>query len=205
VLVKICGITRLADAELAVECGAGALGFVFWSDSPRFIDPESARTIVATLPPAVIPVGVFVNQSRQYVNEVAAKVSLGAIQLHGDESVEYARAMIRPVFKAIALAEANEESIDTWPLETMMLLDVHDPVRRGGTGRTVDWGRAATVARRRPVILAGGLTPENVGEAISRVGPSGIDVSSGVESSPGLKDSDRLKALFAAMKKVETR
>jgi phosphoribosylanthranilate isomerase len=205
VLVKICGITRLADAELAVECGAGALGFVFWPDSPRFIDPESARTIVATLPPAVIPVGVFVNQSGQYVNEVAAKVSLGAIQLHGDESVEYARAMIRPVFKAIALAEANEESIDTWPLETMMLLDVHDPVRRGGTGRTVDWSRAATVARRRPVILAGGLTPENVGEAISRVGPSGIDVSSGVESSPGLKDSDRLKALFAAMKKVETR
>jgi phosphoribosylanthranilate isomerase len=205
VLVKICGITRLADAELAVECGAGALGFVFWPDSPRFIDPEFARTIVATLPPAVIPVGVFVNQSGQYVNEVAAKVSLGAIQLHGDESVEYARAMIRPVFKAIALAEANEESIDTWPLETMMLLDVHDPVRRGGTGRTVDWSRAATVARRRPVILAGGLTPENVGEAISRVGPSGIDVSSGVESSPGLKDSDRLKALFAAMKKVETR
>jgi phosphoribosylanthranilate isomerase len=205
VLVKICGITRLADAELAVECGAGALGFVFWPDSPRFIDPESARTIVATLPPAVIPVGVFVNQSREYVNEVAAKVLLGAIQLHGDESVEYARAMIRPVFKAIALAEANEESIDTWPLETMMLLDVHDPVRRGGTGRTVDWSRASTVARRRPVILAGGLTPENVGEAISRVGPSGIDVSSGVESSPGLKDSDRLKALFAAMKKVETR
>jgi phosphoribosylanthranilate isomerase len=205
VLVKICGITRLADAELAVECGAGALGFVFWPDSPRFIDPEFARTIVATLPPAVIPVGVFVNQSGQYVNEVAAKVSLGAIQLHGDESVEYARAMIRPVFKAIALAEANEESIDTWPLETMMLLDVHDPVRRGGTGRTVDWSRASTVARRRPVILAGGLTPENVGEAISRVGPSGIDVSSGVESSPGLKDSDRLKALFAAMKKVETR
>jgi phosphoribosylanthranilate isomerase len=205
VLVKICGITRLADAELAVECGAGALGFVFWPDSPRFIDPESARTIVATLPPAVIPVGVFVNQSREYVNQVAAKVLLGAIQLHGDESVEYARAMIRPVFKAIALAEANEKSIDMWPLETMMLLDVHDPVRRGGTGRTVDWSRASTVARRRPVILAGGLTPANVGEAISRVGPSGIDVSSGVESSPGLKDSGRLKALFAAMKKVETR
>jgi phosphoribosylanthranilate isomerase len=205
VLVKICGITRLADAELAVECGAGALGFVFWPDSPRFIDPDSARAIVATLPPAVIPVGVFVNQSREYVNEVAAKVSLGAVQLHGDESVEYARAMTRPVFKAVALAEASEEAIDAWPLETMMLLDVHDPVRRGGTGRIVDWGRASTVARRRPVILAGGLTPENVGEAISRVGPSGIDVSSGVESSPGLKDSDRLKALFAAMKKVETR
>ncbi len=204
-LVKICGITRLADAELAVECGAGALGFVFWPDSPRFIDPESARAIVATLPPAVIPVGVFVNQSREYVNEVAAKVSLGAVQLHGDESVEYARAMTRPVLKAVALAEASEEAIDAWPLETMMLLDVHDPVRRGGTGRLVDWGRASTVARRRAVILAGGLTPENVGEAIGRVGPSGIDVSSGVERSPGLKDPDKLKALFVAMKKVETR
>ena len=204
-LVKICGITRLADAELAVECGAGALGFVFWPDSPRFIDPDSARAIVATLPPAVIPVGVFVNQSREYVNEVAAKVSLGAVQLHGDESVEYARAMTRPVLKAVALAEASEEAIDAWPLETMMLLDVHDPVRRGGTGRIVDWGRASTVARRRPVILAGGLTPENVGEAIGRVGPSGIDVSSGVERSPGLKDPDKLKALLVAMKKVETR
>jgi phosphoribosylanthranilate isomerase len=205
VLVKICGITRLADAELAVECGAGALGFVFWPDSPRFIDPESARTIIATLPPAVIPVGVFVNQSREYVNEVAAKVSLGAVQLHGDESVEYAKAMTRPVLKAVALAEASEEAIDAWPLETMMLLDVHDPVRRGGTGKIVDWGRASSVARRRPVILAGGLTPENVGEAIGRVGPSGIDVSSGVERSPGLKDPDKLKALFVATKRVETR
>ncbi len=204
-LVKICGITRLADAELAVECGAGALGFVFWPDSPRFIDPESARTIIATLPPAVIPVGVFVNQSREYVNEVAAKVSLGAVQLHGDESVEYAKAMTRPVLKAVALAEASEEAIDAWPLETMMLLDVHDPVRRGGTGKIVDWGRASSVARRRPVILAGGLTPENVGEAIGRVGPSGIDVSSGVERSPGLKDPDKLKALFVATKRVETR
>jgi phosphoribosylanthranilate isomerase len=205
VLVKICGITRLADAELAVECGAGALGFVFWPDSPRFIDPESARTIIATLPPAVIPVGVFVNQSREYVNEVAAKVSLGAVQLHGDESVEYAKAMTRPVLKAVALAEASEGAIDAWPLETMMLLDVHDPVRRGGTGKIVDWGRASSVARRRPVILAGGLTPENVGEAIGRVGPSGIDVSSGVERSPGLKDPDKLKALFVATKRVETR
>jgi phosphoribosylanthranilate isomerase len=205
VLVKICGITRLIDAELAVDWGAGALGFVFWPDSPRFIDPESARTIVATLPAAVIPVGVFVNQPREYVNDVAVKVALGAIQLHGDESVEYSRAMTRPVLKAIALAEAREESIDRWPLETMILLDVHDPVRRGGTGRTVDWGRASDVAKRRPVILAGGLTPENVGDAISRVGPSGIDVSSGVESSPGVKDPDKLKALFAAMKKVEAR
>ena len=204
-LVKICGITRLVDAELAVDCGAGALGFVFWPDSPRFIDPESARTIVATLPAAVIPVGVFVNQPREHVNDVAVKVALGAIQLHGDESVEYARAMTRPVLKAIALAEASEESFDRWPLETMILLDVHDPVRRGGTGRTVDWGRASDVAKRRPVILAGGLTPENVGDAISRVGPSGIDVSSGVESSPGVKDPDKLKALFAAMKKVEAR
>ena len=204
-LVKICGVTRLVDAELAVECGAGALGFVFWPDSPRFVDPDSARTIVAALPPTIIPVGVFVNQSREYVNEVAATVSLGAVQLHGDESVEYARAMTRPVLKAIALTEASEASIDAWPIETMMLLDVHDPIRRGGTGRTVDWSRAASVARRRPVILAGGLTPENVGDALSCVRPSGIDVSSGVERSPGVKDPDKLKALFAAMKDVETR
>ena len=203
--MKICGITRLADAELAVECGATALGFVFWPNSPRFVDPEAAGAIVATLPSTVLPVGVFVNQSREYVNDVAEKVALGAIQLHGDETVTYAKAMIRRVFKAIALADATEASIAAWPEETMVLLDVHDPMRRGGTGKTVDWSRASTVARRRPVILAGGLTPENVSDAVVCVGPSGIDVSSGVERAPGVKDPGKLRALFAAVKQVEKR
>jgi len=200
VLIKICGITRLDDAEAAVEQGAHALGFVFWANSPRFIDPYRARAIASALPSFVTTVGVFVNQRSEYVNGVAALVGLAAVQLHGDESPSYAAAMTRPVVKAIALGPGGEvEGIAAWPLRVTLLLDAHDPVRRGGTGRTIDWASASTVAAARRVVLAGGLTPENVGQAIARVKPFGIDVSSGVESSPGIKDHGRLKALFEAV------
>ena len=199
-LVKICGITRAEDAEAAVERGAHALGFVFWPDSPRFIDPDRARAIVSRLPPFVTPVGVFVNQSSEYVNSVAALVGLGAVQLHGDERPPYVAAMTRPVIKAIAFGAAGDvDEVDAWPRRVTLLFDVHDPVRRGGTGRTVDWKLASSVAARRPVVLAGGLTPENVGDAIACVKPFGIDISSGVEASPGIKDHARLRALFEAV------
>jgi phosphoribosylanthranilate isomerase len=194
-LVKICGITRLEDARFAVACGARALGFVFWPESPRSIDPVRALAIVSALPPFVTPVGVFVNQPSAYVNDVAALARLGAVQLHGDETAAYASVMTRPVIKAVAVAETDER-IDGWPSETLLLLDVHDPVRRGGTGRTLDWTRASAIAARRRVVLAGGLTPDNVADAISRVLPFGIDVSSGVEVAPGVKDHRRLRALF---------
>ena len=199
-LVKICGITRPEDAEAAVERGAHALGFVFWPDSPRFIDPYRARAIVSALPSFVTPVGVFVNQACEYVNGVATLVGLGAVQLHGDEDRSYAAAMTRPVIKAIALGAADDlDGVNAWPPQVTLLLDAHDPVRRGGMGRTIDWRSASSVAARRRVVLAGGLTPENVGDAIARVKPFGIDVSSGVESSPGTKDHARLKALFEAI------
>ena len=199
-LIKICGITCLEDAEAAVERGAHALGFVFWPNSPRFIDPYRARAIVSALPSFVTPVGVFVNQPFEHLNGVATLVGLGAIQLHGDECPSYAAAMTRPVIKTIAIGPAGEvDAVDAWPLRVTLLLDVHDPVRRGGTGRTIDWASAASVASARRVVLAGGLTPDNVGEAIARVRPFGIDVSSGVESSPGIKDHGRLKALFEAV------
>jgi phosphoribosylanthranilate isomerase len=194
-LVKICGITELEDAELAVDCGASAVGFVFWPDSPRFIDPTRAYAIAAKLPPFVTPVGVFVTQPADHVNDVAAFVGLGAVQLHGDESVEYAATVMRPVLKAMTLTGADA-LIDRWPPTTMVLLDAHDPVRRGGTGTTIDWAKAAAVAARRRILLAGGLTPDNVADAIDRVRPFGIDVSSGVESSPGVKDRVKLRALF---------
>jgi phosphoribosylanthranilate isomerase len=198
-LVKICGITRQEDAERAVGYGAAALGFVFWPGSPRAIEPERARAIIETLPPFVTAVGVFVNQPCEYVNEVAVGCRLGAVQLHGDETVSYAAGMTRPVVKAIGLDEAEDDRIDSWPPNARLLLDVHDPVRHGGTGRTVDWVRAAEVARRRPVILAGGLRPDNVLQAIERVRPFGIDVSSGVEASPGIKDWLKLERLFDAV------
>ena len=128
-LVKICGITRYEDALFAVECGARALGFVFWPDSPRFIDASRARSIVRGLPPFVTPVGVFVNQPANDVNEMAASVGLGVVQLHGDESLEYAAGIQRPVLKAMSVQILNE-AIDRCPPETMILLDAHDPVRR---------------------------------------------------------------------------
>jgi phosphoribosylanthranilate isomerase len=202
-LVKICGITRLEDARFAVECGARALGFVFWPESPRSIDPDRAVAIVSALPPSVTPVGVFVNQSSEYVNAVAALVRLGAVQLHGDETAAYADSMTRPVIKAVGVARTDEE-IDGWPSGTLLLLDVDDPARRGGTGRTIDWTRASAIAARRRVLLAGGLTPDNVADAISRVRPFGIDVSSGVEVAPGIKDHRRLKALFDGVRGADS-
>lgn len=196
--VKICGISSLDDAECAVECGANAVGFVFWPESPRFVDPHRAAVIAAMLPPFVTPVGVFVNQPVDRVNEIAALVGLGAVQLHGDEDLDYAARVKRPVLKAMTVATAPEV-MDGWPPATMILLDAHDPVRRGGTGKTIDWTRAAATAVRRRIVLAGGLTPENVAEAIDRVRPFGIDVSSGVERAPGVKDHGRLRALFEAI------
>jgi phosphoribosylanthranilate isomerase len=199
-LVKICGITRGADAEAAVACGAHALGFVFWPASPRAMDPATARAIVADLPPLVAAVGVFVNQPPDEVNEVADRVGLSAVQLHGDESIELAAQIRLPVIKAFPVdGTTRPEDGDQWPARVRLLIDVRDPARRGGTGRLVDWTRAAALAARRPVLLAGGLTPDNVAEAVARVRPLGIDVSSGVESAPGVKDHRRLEALFAAL------
>jgi len=202
VLVKICGITRREDAEAAVEAGAAAIGFVFWPKSPRAIDPYRARAIAAALPPFVTAVGVFVDQPIEYVNGVASLARLGAVQLHGDERGDFIAAMNRPVVKAVPLrdgADPADETIEQWPERVRLLLDVHDPVRKGGTGRTVDWSAAARIARRRRIILAGGLTAENVRDAIARVQPFGIDVSSGVEAAPGIKDHGRIQALFEAV------
>jgi phosphoribosylanthranilate isomerase len=195
-LVKICGITRLEDAEAAVEAGAHALGFVFWPQSPRFIDPYRARDIVRALPSFVTPVGVFVNQPPEEVGAIASLVQLGAVQLHGDEPIAHVDALRRPVIKALTLAAAENGGLEAWPHRVIVLLDVHDPDRRGGTGRTIDWTAAAAVASRRRVVLAGGLTPDNVTEAVTAVRPFGIDVSSGVERAPGVKDHARLRTLF---------
>ena len=196
-LIKICGITRVDDAAAAVEAGAAAIGFIFWPGSPRFVDPYRARAIAATLPPFVTPVGVFVNQPIDYVRGVASLVRLGALQLHGDETPEYASALSTPIMKAVTVG--GGEPVDRWPSRTTLLLDVHDPVRRGGTGRTIDWGAAAEIAAARRVLLAGGLTPDNAADAVARVRPYGIDVSSGVERAPGIKDHQRLRALFEAL------
>jgi phosphoribosylanthranilate isomerase len=193
--VKICGITRLADARHAVDCGAAAIGFVFWPGSPRYIAPVRAAEIVAELPANLVTVGVFVNEPVEAIEEVVRQTGIGTIQLHGNETPAYAAAIALPVWRAVGVHEADN-AIATWPAGTTLLLDVVDPARRG-TGQTVDWQGAATVARTRRVMLAGGLTPENVREAIETVRPFGVDVSSGVEDSPGIKNMDKVERFLA--------
>jgi len=198
--VKICGICRIGDATRAVELGASAIGFVFWPGSPRYIEPAQARDIAACLPAHVTAIGVFVDQPAKYVEEVAELVPLGAVQLHGTESIEAFADVWQPLIKAAQVSEGFQSStIDELPASVTVLLDAHDPIRRGGTGRTIDWTIAAAVAARRTTILSGGLNAANVGEAIARVQPHMIDVSSGVESAPGRKDPDKLREFFAAV------
>jgi len=199
-MVKICGITRREDAESAAAQGAAAIGFVFWPGSPRFIDPYRARQIAAMLPPFVSTVGVFVNQSKDYIDGVASVVPLSVVQLHGDESPAFAASLSRRVLKAVTCIDAS--TISAWPAHVMLIVDAHDPIKRGGTGAPADWPTAANLARQRHVVLAGGLTPDNVAAAIAEVQPFGIDVSSGVESSPGIKDGRRMAALFTAIERA---
>lgn len=198
--VKICGVRLREDALLAAELGAWAVGFVFWPGSPRFIDPYRARAIAAALPPWVVPVGVFVDQPEEYVAGVAGLVRLGAVQLHGAESADMISRLRARVIKSVPVgADFDMGRLDAVPARATVLLDAHDPHRHGGTGIRVDWTTAARAAQRRPVLLAGGLRPENVLQAVQQVQPHGIDVSSGVESAPGVKDHGRLRALFAAL------
>lgn len=198
--VKVCGITRLSDALLASDLGASALGFVFWERSPRAVDPESAARIAGRIPADVAPVGVFVDASPAWVRGVVRRVGLAAVQLHGGEAVEDWRGLPARVIKALAVrSQSDVEAALRLPAHVTVLLDGHDPVRRGGTGRTVDWMLAAAVARRRRTFLAGGLRPENVLAAIAAVRPYGVDASSGLEASPGVKEPARLRAFFAAV------
>lgn len=199
-LVKICGITREEDAQEAVECGARAVGFIFWPRSPRFIEPEHARRIVRRLPPFVTTVGVFVNETADHINAVADLAQLGAVQLHGDEAPELLGSLERPVVKAVSSVAPDTAS--RWPAETIVLVDAHDPARRGGTGARADWAAAARLAAARRIVLAGGLSPENVAHAIATVRPFGVDVSSGVEDAPGLKNRTRIRAFFEAVRQA---
>jgi phosphoribosylanthranilate isomerase len=199
--IKVCGITRPDDARLAADLGAWAVGFVFWPGSPRCVDPATARAIVDTLPASVTAVGVFVNADRDEIERVAAHVRLGVVQLHGDESPALAQSLTRRVLKATTLAACTEDALAPWA-GVGLLLDAHDPARRGGTGQTIDWQAARCVAARRPIVLAGGLRPENVEGAIETVRPAAIDVSSGIEREPGVKDHARMRALFEVVRRA---
>jgi phosphoribosylanthranilate isomerase len=199
--LKICGITRADDARHAVEQGATALGFVFWPRSPRFVTFDRAAAVIAGLPPTVMTVGVFVNESAERMKTAVAETGISTVQLHGDEPPSLPDAIGVPVLRSVTLEDADR-TMAAWPADTTFLLDASDPVRRGGTGMAVDWARAAPVARTRRTILAGGLTPQNVGDAVRSVRPFGVDVSSGVEEAPGVKDADKVARFLANARKA---
>ncbi len=206
VKTKICGITRRSDALLAAELGAAALGFVFWRNSPRYIEPGRARDIVLALPPDTAAVGVFVDPSETELREVADCVQLTAVQLHGSETPEFCQALPYRVIKSAPLRhEEDVEAALKLPKALTVLVDAADPVRKGGTGQTVDWHLAAAVARYRRTFLAGGLTPDNVGDAVRAVHPYAVDVSSGLEAEPGVKDPEQMAAFFRAVETIGAR
>ena len=198
VKTKICGITNPEDARVAVELGADALGFNFYRKSPRYIEPERARLLIEGLPPLVSTVGIFVDERRpEQVVEIARATGLGTVQLHGSESPDYTR-QIRPlpVFKAFGVGPKLQlDRISAFPVQAF-LLDTAGGALPGGTGRAFDWDLALAAKRFGRLILAGGLNPDNVYEAICRVRPYGIDVCSGIEREPGRKDHRKMAALF---------
>ena len=204
--VKICGITRAQDARAALDAGVDALGFVFWTGSPRVVSVAQAARIVRDLPTTVTAVGVFVNQGVEEIAQIVSAVGLRAAQLHGDEPMDAWGAVPCTCIKALAVsADLDPDTVAGWPVGVLPLLDVHDPVRHGGTGLTVDWDIAARIARLRPVMLAGGLCPENIEDAIARVAPYAVDVSSGVEDRPGIKNASRIRELMDAVARANAR
>ncbi|WP_447984086.1 phosphoribosylanthranilate isomerase [Nitrospira sp. Nam74] len=204
--VKICGITNSDDALAAVEAGADALGFVFYKGSSRYVTADVVRRIIASLPPFVMPVGVFVNEDIKVVRDLMDSCGLALAQLHGDEPAAYCEQLGRPVFKAVRLRDMGSFlSLAEYKGRAGvrgLVIDTYSESAYGGTGQTTDWSLAAEAAKAAPVLLAGGLTPENVGEAIIKVRPYGVDVSSGVEASPGKKDHAKVKAFIEAAKLV---
>ncbi len=186
--VKICGITNLEDALQAVEAGADALGFVFYARSPRYVTPPQVQKIVAQLPPFVTTVGLFVNETPQRIRSAMAEARLDVVQLHGDEQPEDCRLEPLPVIKALRVKDAASlDGADRYPVSAL-LLDAWSAEHYGGTGKRFDWQLVKQLTGRRPLILAGGLSPENVIDAVRLVKPYAVDVSSGVEAAPGKKD-----------------
>jgi phosphoribosylanthranilate isomerase len=198
--VKICGITRLEDALAAVRLGADALGFNFWPGSKRYLPPAAARPIVRALPPFVTAVGVFVDPSREEALAAAEASGVQLLQLHGDEPPALCAMLPLPVLKGLRVGGPEAlEALDRYPGVAGFLLDAASP-GYGGSGQVFDWSLAARAAARATVVLAGGLTPANVAAAVRAVRPWAVDVASGVESAPGVKDHDLMSRFVRAAK-----
>ena len=200
--VKICGITNVSDALAAADYGADAVGFVLYKNSPRYIDPAAVKNIISQLPPFVTTVGVFADGTEKEVLSTVEECGLDVIQLQGDEPADYCRRLGSRVIKAIRVR-------DKFSLNRMIpykvrafVLDTYREGELGGTGRTFDWSLAVDAKKFGKIILAGGLTPENIGPAIEQVRPYGVDVSTGVEERLGKKDHSKLKRFIETAKKT---
>jgi phosphoribosylanthranilate isomerase len=199
-LIKICGLTNLADARCACAAGADLLGFICYPPSPRYVAPDALRELLAGLPPEVPKVGVFVNTPAAEVLALARHAGLTHVQCHGQEGPEHLRALAPlVVLKAVALRSAADLAPLAEYAPWLLVADTPSP-QHGGTGQVGDWGLAATAARQHRLLLAGGLTPANVAAALAAVNPAGVDVASGVERRPGVKDHDRLRAFITAVR-----
>ncbi|MDA0738623.1 MAG: phosphoribosylanthranilate isomerase [Nitrospirae bacterium] len=204
--IKICGITNPIDALHAVDAGADALGFVFYKKSPRHVSPNVVKTIIGNLPPFVLPIGVFVNEEAQVVRNIMDECGLALAQIHGDETADYCESLGRPVIRGIRLRDRHTlMAMAEYKGRARVrgfVLDTFSDAAYGGTGKTADWTLAKEAAGSFSFLLAGGLSPENVQEAILQVQPYGVDVSSGVEASPGKKDPAKIQAFIQAVKLV---
>ncbi len=193
--IKVCGFTREQDVDALADADVDAAGFVLWPDSPRAVTMTRAAALARRLPAAVTAVGVMVRPTVAEAERAVAAVGLGELQLYGvDDPAPYLALGVQIVWVAPLVAGVAPVA----PAGTLLMVDAHDPARHGGTGRTIDWTRAAVLARVNRLVLAGGLTPENVGQAVTQVRPYGVDVSSGIETTPGVKSADRILRFVAA-------
>jgi len=200
VRTKICGITRVEDALIAAQAGVDAIGLVFYAKSPRAVSVEQAQKIIAALPPFVSTVGLFVNASRAEVNAVLSQVPLDVLQFHGDETPAECEGFARPYFRALRMQPGVDIAhlAEQYSSAQGILLDAWVPGVHGGTGERFDWARIPS-ALAKPLILAGGLNADNIGQAIEQVQPWAVDVSGGVEASHGIKDADKVRKFLYAV------
>jgi len=202
--VKICGITNLADAQVAVEAGADAIGFIFYEKSPRFVTIQQAAEISKQLPPFVMRVGVFVDADTDFITRAIGDCNLNLLQFHGDEAPEFCTQFGLMSMKAFRVRDM--ESLKEFPKyqTDAYLLDAFSSTTLGGTGKTFSWDLAVEAQKfGKPIFLSGGLTPENVADAVKKVQPFAVDVSSGVEITPGKKDAAKVRAFIFAVKAVK--
>ncbi len=197
VRIKICGITNIEDALLAIDLGADALGFMFYKESKRYIKPEKAHNIILKLPPFITTVGVFVNQELDDIRNIKEESGFDVFQLHGDESPDFCKNFERTIKTIRVKEDINPKEIEPYPVQAI-LFDTYSTKGYGGTGESFRWEILKSLNTSKKIILSGGLTPENVAQAIRTVNPYGVDVSTGIEEYPGKKNLEKIKKFIEA-------